>query len=197
MRNTRGVHTQGIEIGAELMPAPWLQFDVTYSHSRPRFKNGSEDPGSSAFCGLSLGVTTSSFCRIRPSLINPGQLVPDVSGNRLARAVETSWTAGVTLSPPLRALRGLRIRADISHQGNVFDSQINGLYFGARTLLAARLSFPLGPCLVDLWGTNLGNSQYVRFAAPRAPAFYAGVPRPTDLILGEGRRIGLTLRVSG
>ena len=197
VRNTRGVHTQGIELGAELMPAPWLQFDVTYSHSRPRFKNGSEDPGSSAFCGLSLGVTTSSFCRIRPSLINPGQLVPDVWGNRLARAVETSWTAGVTLSPPLRALRGLRIRADISHQGNVFDNQINGLYFGARTLLAARLSFPLGPCLVDLWGTNLGNSQYVRFAAPRAPAFYAGVPRPTDLILGEGRRIGLTLRVSG
>lgn len=104
VRNTRGVRTRGIEIGAELAPAPWLQLDFAYSHSLPRFKGGSEDPGGSAFCGLAPGVTTSSFCTIRRSLINPGQSVPDVSGNRLARAVETSWTAGLTVSPPLRIL---------------------------------------------------------------------------------------------
>jgi iron complex outermembrane recepter protein len=196
VRNTRGVHTRGVEFGTALAPAPWLELDFAYSHSLPRFKQGSEDPGGSAFCGLALGVTTSSFCTISPSLINPGQAVPDISGNRLARAVETSWTAGLTVSPSMRGLHGLRIRADLSHQSNVFDGQINGLYFGARTLLGARVSFPLGRGSIDLWGTNLGDARYVRFAAPRAPAFYTGIPRPTDLILGEGRRMGVSLRLN-
>ena len=195
-RNTRGIHTQGFELGAELVPAPWLELDFAYSYTRPRFKPGSEDSGGSPFCGLALGVTTSSFCTIRPSLINPGQLVPDIAGNTPARAARSSWTAGVTVSPQLTALPGLRLHADISHQGNVFDRQINGLYYGARTLLGARLSVPLGPCSVELWGTNLGNARYVGFAAGRPPAFYLGIPRPTDLILGERRRIGLTVRFS-
>jgi iron complex outermembrane receptor protein len=196
VRNTKGVHTRGIEVGAEVVPARWLQLDFAYSYTRPRFKAGSEDPGSSAFCGLALGVTTSSFCTIRPSVINPGQLVPDISGNVLARAVRTSWTASLTVSPPLKALKGLRLHADVSHQGDVFESHVNGLHYGARTVVDARLSFPLGPCSIDLWGTNLGGARYVSFAAPRAPVFYSGIPRPIDLILGEGRRIGLTLRFS-
>jgi hypothetical protein len=155
---------------------------------------GSEDPGGGAFCGLALGVTTSSFCTIRPSLTNPGQLVPDISGNLPARAVTASWSAGLTLSPPVTVLPGLRLHADISHQGNIFDRQINGLYFGARTLLGARLSFPIGACSIELWSTNLGDARYVSFAAGRPPAFYTGLPRPTDLIMGERRRVGVTLR---
>jgi len=193
-RNTNGVHTQGVELAAELVPAHWLQFDLAYSYSNPRFKPGSEDPGSSAFCGLAVGVTTSSFCTIRPSLINPGQLVPDISGNRVLRAVATSWTAGLTLVP---GLPGLRLQASVSHQGNVYERTINGLYFGARTLLDARLSYDFGPGSVELWGTNLGNARYIRVVAGRPPAFYLGIPRPIDAILGEGRRIGLTLRFSG
>ena len=196
VRNTRGIHTQGFEIAAELAPAHWLRADFAYSYTNPRFKSGSEDPGSGTFCGLAIGVTTSSFCTIRPSLINPGQLVPDISGNRPGRAVKTTWTAGLTVSPPLRALRGLRLHAEVSHQGNTFSDHIDGMYWGARTLIGARVSFPVGPCSVELWGTNLGDARYVRFAAPRAPAFYIGIPRPYDLILGEGRRIGLTLLFS-
>ena len=192
-RNTTGIHTQGIEIGAELAPARWLRFDFAYSYANPRFKAGSEDPGGNPFCGLALGVTTSSFCTIRPSRIDPGQLVADISGNVPARAVRTSWTAGVTVSP---MLHGLRFHAEVSRQGNVFDRQINGLYYGARTLLGARVSIPLGPCSMELWGTNLGDARYASFAAGRPPVFYTGIPRPTDLVLGERRRIGLTLRFS-
>ncbi|MEO6718528.1 MAG: TonB-dependent receptor [Novosphingobium sp.] len=193
-RNTRGIHTQGIEIGTLIAPARWLSFDLAYSYTHPRFKPGSEDPGSDAFCGLALGVTTSSFCTIRPSLINPGQLVADISGNIPARAVATSWSAGATVTPPLTMLGGLVLRADISHRGNEFDRQIDGLTFGARTLLNARLTLPLGRWSAELWGTNLTDARYIRFAVGRQPAFYVGQPRPTDLILGDGRRIGVTLR---
>ncbi|WP_176594122.1 TonB-dependent receptor [Sphingobium sp. EM0848] len=195
-RNTTGIHTQGVEIDAELAPAPWLRWDVAYSFTNPRFKAGSEDPGSSAFCGLSLGVTTSSFCSLRPSLINSGQLVPDISGNRVFRAARTSWTSGLALSPAFGRRYGLRLRLSASHQGNVYERAINGLYYGERTLVDGGISCSFGAVSVELWGTNLGNDHYIRVAAGRPPTFYLGIPRPIDLIVGEGRRIGLTLRLS-
>ncbi|MEO6152834.1 MAG: TonB-dependent receptor [Croceibacterium sp.] len=193
-RNTRGIHTQGIEIGAAIAPARWMSFDFAYSYTRPRFKQGSEDPGSNAFCGLALGVSTSSICTIRPSLINPGQLVADISGNIPARAVTTSWSFEAAVTPPLPALHGLLIQADVSHRGNEFDRQIDGLFFGARTLLNARLALPLGRWSAELWGSNLIDDRYIGIAAGRQPAFYLGIPRPTDLILGERRRIGITMQ---
>jgi iron complex outermembrane receptor protein len=193
-RNTTGIHTRGIELSGEVAPARWLTLDAAYSYAHPRFKQGSEDPGSNSFCGLGPGATTSNLCMVRSSQINPGQLVADISGNVPARAVETSWAAGMTLIPPAAALRNVRLRANISHQGNVFDRQIDGLTYGARTLLNARLSLPLGPAWLDLWGTNLTDARYVRVAVGRQPAFYLGIPRPTDLIIGDGRRIGLTVR---
>jgi iron complex outermembrane recepter protein len=193
-RNTSGVHTQGFEISAELAPARWLEMDFAWSHTNPRFKPGSEDPGSAAFCGISSTNATSSFCTIRQSTIAPGQSVPDVSGNLLLRAVPDSWAGGVTIMPQAGLMRGIRLHAGISHQGNDFERAINGLYFGARTLLDARVSIPLGRFSLDLWGTNLANYRYIRAGAGRQPQFYIGMPRPSDLILGEGRQIGLTLR---
>jgi iron complex outermembrane receptor protein len=196
-RNTAGIRTRGIEIGGELAPARWLAVDFGYSHADPRFKRGSEDPGSNAFCGLAPGVSTSSFCAVRPSAINPGQLVADISGKVPARAARTSWSAGATLTSPWHRLGELRLRVDLSHQGPVFDRQIDGLYYGARTLLDARLSVVLGPIALQVWGTNLTDDRYARFAVGRQPAFYLGVPRPTDLILAERRRVGMTLRYPG
>ena len=52
----------------------------------------------------------------------------------------------------------------------------------------------MGRASLEIWGTNLTNDHYIRAAAGRPPALFVGQPRPTDLILGEGRRIGLTLR---
>ena len=194
IRNTRGIHTQGIEAGARLVPAGWLAFDLAWSYTNPRFKRGSEGPGDSGVCGLSPATSSSSFCRIVPSAINPGQLVPDISGNRVFRAVSDSWFAGVTLSPRPTALPGLRLQADVSYQGDVYERQVNGLFYGARTLVGARLIVPLGYCVMELWGTNLTDRRYLREATPRLPQYYLGIPRPTDFILGEGRRIGLTVR---
>ena len=69
--------------------------------------------------------------------------------------------------------------------------------FGQRTLLDAGLSLPMGRCAIELWGTNLTDERYFRSGAGRQPQFYSGQPRPLDLILGEGRRLGLTLRIAG
>jgi len=194
IRNTTGIRTRGLAVSAELAPVPWLTLDLAYSYADPRFKAGSEDPGAGVFCGLSGGNAVSNLCKIRPSTISPGQLVPDISGLRPSRAVQTSWNIGVSLWPLPRALPGLRLHADLSHEGDVFDNNVHGLRWGARTPLGARASLDLGHWAIDLWGTNLTDLRYVNFSAPRAPNFYTGIPRPTDLIVGEGRRIGLTLR---
>jgi outer membrane receptor protein involved in Fe transport len=63
--------------------------------------------------------------------------------------------------------------------------------------LGARLTAPLGRFAIELWGTNLTDERYIRVATPRPPNFYLGIPRPTDLIIGDGRRIGLTVRYPG
>jgi outer membrane receptor protein involved in Fe transport len=175
-----------------LEPLPWLTLDLAWSYADPRFKQGSEDPAGSGPCGLTLSNTTSNFCTFVPSAVDPNQLVPDISGNRVARVAKSSWAGSTTFSPsgPI----GLRIQVDIMHQGNVFDRQIHGLYYGARTLLDARASFWLGRVGFTLWGTNLTNQRYARNAAPRQPVLYLGQPRPTDLILADGRRLGITLQ---
>lgn len=192
-RNIRGIETWGIELTAEVVPAPWLSLEAAYSHARPRFKPGSEDAGSSDLCGLTVG-TTSTLCRVVSSASDARRLVPDISGNRPERSMETSWTAIVTFAPPATTWHGLHVRAEVSHQSNVFERQANGLYYGARTLLSARLAVPLGAFTAELWGTNLTNEHYAQGAAPRAPIYYVAQPRPVDLILANGRRLGITLR---
>jgi hypothetical protein len=100
----------------------------------------------------------------------------------------------MTLWPHLTEFPDVQLQADIYHQDNVFDRQINGLYYGARTLLGARAILPLGRFAIELWGTNLTDAHYARVAAPRQPVLYLSQPRPTDLILADGRRVGITLR---
>lgn len=192
-RNTAGVETWGMELAASLQPRRWLGLDFALGYANPRFKPGSEDPGSTVVCGIAPGVPVSTLCTIRPSTINPGQLVPDISGNLLLRAAQVTWAGALTLSPPGKALRGISLRIGASYQDNVFDRAVNGALYGQRTLLDARLSLPLNRFTLDLWGTNLTDARYYRAAAGRPPQFYSGQPRPLDLILGDGRRFGLSL----
>ena len=192
-RNTAGIDTWGIEAQTRLQPRPWLGLDLAVNYTHARFSRSSEDPGSNSFCGLAPNVSTSSFCTIRPSLINPGQLTADVSGKSVTRAPDLSFALAAMLAPRPPALHGLRLRAGLTYQGPVFERAVNGLSYGERTLLDVRLTLPLGRFTLALWGTNLTNARYAAVAAGRQPQFYTGIPRPSDLILGEGRRVGLTL----
>lgn len=197
LRNTSGIETWGLDLSARLSPTDWLGLNLAGGYTNPRFKPGSEDPGSGVYCGLSPGSLSSNFCTIRSSALIPGALVPDISGKRVLRAARLSWSGEAVIAPKAAAFHGSSLAVSLSHQGNVFDRAINGLAYGERTLLDARIHVPFGNWSLDLWGTNLTDETYVRSAAGRPPFFYPNQPRPTDLILGERRRVGLTLRFEG
>lgn len=196
-RNTRGITVWGVDLALGLSPFEWLGLNFAGGYNNPRFKRGSEDPGASGVCGLSAASVISSFCTIRPSLVNPAFLVPDISGKRVLRTARLAWSAEATIAPRDRAFHGARLTLTLSQQGNVFDRNVNGLYYGERTLLGARLAIPFGKWSLELWGTNLTNETYVRGEAGRPPFFYPNQPRPIDMILGDRRRTGLTLKFEG
>lgn len=196
-RNTRGITVWGVDFAADLRPFDWLGLSFAGGYANPRFKPGSEDPGATGACGLTAASVVSSFCTIRPSLVNPSFLVPDISGKRVLRTAKLSWSAEAQIAPRARVFHGARLTLTLSHQGNVFDRNVNGLYYGRNTLLGARLMLPLGTWSLNIWGTNLTNQSYIRGEAGRPPFFYPNQPRPNDMILGDRRRIGLTVRIEG
>lgn len=197
-RNTAGIRTNGVEMMLEAQVHPRLTLHGAYSFADPEFVRGSDDPGSSLFCGLKGSNQTSSFCTVGPPRSGqapPGTLVPYVDGNMPQRAPQLQWAVGLRAEPPPFA-GGWRPTGavDLSYQDNVFDRAINGARFGERTLLSARLGVTKGPWTAELWGTSLTDERYIRAVSTRGAAFYPVAPRPLDLVFGEGRRFGFTLR---
>lgn len=197
-RNTAGVNTNGIEMMGQARLSERLLLQGAYSYTDPEFSAGSDDPGSSQFCGLRGNNTTSSFCTVGPprsGAAPAGTLVPYIDGNMPQRAPHTQWQLGLrgdslAFAGGWRAEGGL----DLSYQGDVYDRAINGARYGERTLLSARAALVRGPWTVEVWGTNLTDEEYIRAVSTRGAAYYPVSPRPLDLVYGEGRRIGLTLR---
>lgn len=196
--NTAGLTTRGAELSLDLAPAPFLDVELAYSHADPAFRAGSDDYGSSAFCGLSATSKTSTFCAFGPpreANANTPQLVPWLDGNAPGRAPRNTWHAAMTAyGPDTSAAWQPWIRVDVNHQDDVYERQINGARFGARTLLDARTGVSIGSWSLELWATNLTDADYVRASFSRPPVFYPTQPRPLDFIQAEGRRFGVTLR---
>jgi iron complex outermembrane receptor protein len=197
-RNTAGVTTNGVEMTFEAQLHPLLTVQGAYSYTNPEFDSGSDDPGSSLFCGLKGNNLTSSFCTVGPprsGAAPPGTYVPYVDGNMPQRAPRTQWQVGLNGTSPAFADGWRAVGAvDLSYQSDVYDRPINGARFGERTLLSARAALVRGPWTLELWGTNLTDDEYIRAVSSRGAVFYPVSPRPLDLVYGEGRRIGLTLR---
>jgi iron complex outermembrane receptor protein len=198
IRNTAGVTTPGAELSFDARLAPNLALHASYSYAEPEFVSGSDDPGSSAFCGLRADNQTSSFCTVGPPRSGPtlpGMYVPYVDGNSLQRAPHRQWYVGLRGDfQPFRS--GWRVvpAVDLSHQDDVFDRAINGARYGERTLLSGRIGLARHAWTVEFWGTNLTDELYVRSVSSRGAAFYPVSPRPLDLVYGEGRRFGVTVR---
>ena len=197
-RNTAGVNTNGVELTMQARLTERWTLQGAYSYTDPEFSASSDDPGSSQFCGLKGSNTTSTFCTVGPprsGAAPAGVLVPYIDGNMPQRTPHTQWQLGLrgdslVFADGWRAEGGL----DLSYQGDVYDRAINGARYGERTLLSARAALVRGPWTVELWGTNLTDEEYIRAVSTRGAAFYPVAPRPLDLVYGEGRRIGLTLR---
>lgn len=196
--NTAGVITSGIEASLSLQPVGWLRVDFDYSLVDARFRRGSDDPSAGEICGLSASSSASTFCTIGPPRSpspNSPDLVPWLDGNEPAGAPRTSWHGALILTPP-RLVKAWQImlRADVSHQDDMYDRGVNGFRFGDRTLMDVRLQGRNGPWTVELWARNLTDEHYVRSVWSRQAQFFPTQPRPLDLIQGDGRRVGITLR---
>lgn len=197
-RNTAGVDTNGIELTAQTRLSERVTLQGAYSYTDPEFASGSDDPGSSQFCGLKGNNATSSFCTVGPprsGAAPAGTLVPYIDGNMPQRTPHTQWQLGLR-GDSLAFAGGWRAEGgiDLSYQGDVYDRAINGARYGERTLLSARAALVRGPWTVEVWGTNLTDEEYIRAVSTRGAAYYPVAPRPLDLVYGEGRRVGLTLR---
>lgn len=196
--NAPGVTTRGVEASLALQPTPWLRAEVDYSHVAARFRAGTDYPGVADFCGLSPTSSGSNICTIgaprQPAPEGVGR-VPWVDGNALARVPPTQWHAALVLDSRPNA-RGWKIglRADVSHQDDMYENQIESLRFGRRTLVDAQLMASRGPWTVELWAHNLTDERYIRSAFEVDPGLYPTMPIPIDFIYGDGRRCGLTLR---
>ena len=194
--NTGGVTTRGVELSVSAELLQGLQASLDYSYADPRFRAGSDDPGSSRFCGLSGSNTTSTFCTLGPPR-HPGTgsvaLVPYVDDNRLQRAPTGSWHLALAYLRPVGD-DGMQLtaRIDAAGQDDVFDRAIGGARYGARTLVDARLGLARGRWSIEMWGLNLSDERYISAAASRGAVFFPTTPRPLDLLVGPGRRFGVT-----
>ena len=194
--NTGGIRTVGAEAQLQWQVSTQLAGEFSLSWTRPKFVSGSDDPGSRAFCGLTVSPFTSSFCQYGPPRAASSSsiaLVTYLDGRAPGRTAQTSWNFHLNGQPRL-AIGDWRASwsANLSHQGNVYERTIDGAYYGARTLLGAQLQLRRGDWLLAVWGANLTNTQYVRAAASRGNVYFPTTPRPLDLLYGDGRRIGVT-----
>lgn len=192
-QNTAGIRTKGLEASTWIQPIEPLHIEFDFSRTVPKFRNGSDDPGSRRFCGVSGGNVTSTFCEIGPSRSGGNTLVPYIDGNSPARTPRTSWHAAIEVTPAIKLAGRLSLRVDANGQSKVFERSINGAYFGKRSLVDARVSYERGPWKVSVWGRNLGDRGYVRALSSRGGVFYPTVPRPLDAIYADRRRLGLTV----
>lgn len=196
--NATGVATHGIELSVALQPTSWLRTEFDFSHVDARFRAGTDYPGVGPYCGLSPTSSASDICATgEPRQPAPAgfDLVPWVDGNLLARVPPSTYHAAL-LVDPLPELAGWRIgaRADVSHQDNMFENQIESLKFGRRTLVDARVSAVRGPWRIELWTHNLADERYVRSTFENNPGLFQNMPVPIDSIYGDGRRYGITVQ---
>jgi outer membrane receptor protein involved in Fe transport len=197
--NTAGITSRGMEAKLRLRAGRLLTGTLAWSLVDARFTRGSDDPGSRVFCGLAAQPPTSDFCDHGPPRSTTGgniALVPYLDGNHAARAPRVSWHVGLQLQP-VAVASGWSAAAEtaLSGQGDVFERPINGARYGARRLLGGRITLFKGDMAFALWGSNLTDERYVRTAASRGGNFYPSMPRPTDLLYGERRRVGLSVRL--
>jgi iron complex outermembrane receptor protein len=195
--NTAGVHTVGTEAQLQWQLSPMLAGDISVSWTHPTFRGGSDDPGSRAFCGLTVPPFVSSFCNYGPPREVPDSPIAQVvylDGNYLGRTARASWNFHLTGSSARNlGLWSASWSAGLSHQGDSYERGIDGAYYGARTLLGAQLLLRRNAWQLALWGTNLTDASYIRAASSRGNVFYPTMPRPFDLIYGDGRRFGVTV----
>jgi iron complex outermembrane receptor protein len=191
--NTAGLVTRGFELAVTAAPSSTVGLELAVGYIDGEYRSGSDDPGSRRFCGISGTNTVSTLCTIGPARVSGNGLVPYIDGNQVPRAPTQTWHAGLQYTPRLPTAGRISLRADVSGQDDVFERSINGVYFGARVLVDARIVYALERWSVALWGRNLRDERYVRALSSRGQLYFPTTPRPLDLLYGDPRRYGITV----
>jgi iron complex outermembrane receptor protein len=198
LRNISGIRTDGMEIANHWTLTRRVQLDLDLALTNPRFKAGSEDVGGISFCGITPDNATSTFCTVglsRHQAAGGGLIVPYIDGNTVNRAPQLQWSTALSYQSPGDSKQWRhQVRLELDHQSSVYDRPIDGAKFGERTLLQTHIDFARGSWSLGAWARNLTNARYVRMVSSRGGVFFPTTPRPLDLIMGDGRLLGLSFQ---
>lgn len=185
IQNIGGAEAKGVELTANFAVTENWRTGVTYSHSPTEFDEPTPDRGMVTYCGS----LTSGFC---PTTVFRGVVSPDVGGQSLSRAPETTASGYVAFDTPLASDWSLYARADVSYISKAYTQSLNFAEYGERTLTNARIGFRRGENLdIAVWGRNIFDEEYVSSVIfqPRFSTFQF-LPNVSQ---GEGATYGVTV----
>lgn len=184
--NVAGAHATGAELGLAFRATDRLELGAALAYVDPKYDGGVIDLGATNFCG-----TDNSLCRF--VTVNNVRR-PVVGGNQLPRSSKEQASVNATYGAPLGSDWSFYLRGDANYQSKQFSRSIGLQYAPDRTLVNARVGFQRGENLeIALWSRNLLDEEYA-VAAIAQPPLFLGAPFLTQIIQGEPRSYGLTLR---
>lgn len=194
VRNTGNASSKGVELGVSAALTDWWQAEFGYAFADPKFSSGARDLGQNAFCvrGNVPNQISTGICDLVETTVNDQRvLVPDVSGNQLARTSRHQVAASSTLNGTAAAGWSWYVRGDLNYQSRQAMDSTALQYAASRTLFNARVALENGRYELALWGQNLFDTRYVVNTSVQ-PRFHDSRAL-TDVIQGDGRKWGLTL----
>jgi iron complex outermembrane receptor protein len=151
-RNLGSARVTGLELSFDARPTSWSELHISYAHSDARFNPGTVD--------LSNNTCTPQICHMVPAP-QPGELVPDVGGNRLPKAPLDAGSVSVALHGSLSAARRWDLEVGIDVIGREYVSTDNLNWIQARRVPNARFAVAGTRWEAALWGRYLSHQNHL------------------------------------
>ena len=190
--NAGSYRIEGIEGNIELRPTDMFGLGGSFNFSNPRFLPGSYDTTRRTACianGVAVAPCTAA------TIVVPGgtEVVPDLTGNRTARSVRTSWNLHATANIPVGNDWEFTGRVDVNYQGDSFTDLVNSTIIPARTLTNLRFGLNNGKYSIAVFATNVFDKIYAQNAIVQPRANLPFLIRVPEAVQAERRRIGVTV----
>jgi outer membrane receptor protein involved in Fe transport len=157
MRNLGSARVTGLELAFDARPTRWSEMHIAYAHTDARFNVGTVDLGIDDTC-------TPQICHMVPAP-QPGELVPDVGGNRLPGAPVDAGSVSVVLHGSLSAALRWNLEVGLDVLGREYANTDNLNWIQARSLPNVRFAVAGTRWEAALWGTHLNDKSQLEYAA--------------------------------
>jgi iron complex outermembrane receptor protein len=154
-RNLGSARVTGLELTFDVRPTSWSQLHISYAHTDARFNPGTVDLAIESTC-------TPQICRMVPAP-QPGQLVPDVGGNRLPGAPLDAGKTSVVLHGNISAALRWNLEVGVDVIGREYARTDNLNWIHARHLPNARLAVAGTRWEAAIWGRYLNDQHYLAY----------------------------------